>query len=635
MEQKLNWSPFIVKSHRINNYTHFIALLKLKQSKYKGYSYNAIDTSFSNVLGSTNETINLDSTIDGFLHQKLKEKCEDFEHQLIADFNGEIISKIKEIKNQNNQRVYANKIGNLKDIEQLFLSKPTQITFKDDLLFDMYLFINQKLEPLSFLQNAYYKYVLKFYNQNCNITKNDIKLDAKGDIKTNLDDRTLKNVVREFVKMRFNSEEYQIEIYESRYLWAEVFVLFRIGRTDLILDLLSEFEMFFEFMGQKFKTVFSSYLTGRKTSFSVNLRKEDKFKLFLFDLVDERAKSDGFVINTADDFIWLRLITKKDLKNDINNFESDKIKFMIAIFSRKYNKAIDILLKSDFGIIPKFFLLRELCLEQNLDQSCDDIRPVNVFDASNVIMKPLIRSRKVIDDSSSTASLTSMTDPSSINPIFLNFVFNIVTRLSTKEYKVKLIEMLKNHEDYYNIIPDYIIRFELFDILGNPSEKNITVEFSLDYKISSKVLEKLRERGDRTRMMQLYNIIDDLTMIQILKEACEEAILIDGDINTNIVEKYINIKTSRDSDDLVNVYNFYKFYKDPKISNLKQTILFDQNADLKSYKFIIERLFIRAVEIVKQENDKLMAKQLFKLCGILNLNEECAAKISKDLVLII
>ncbi|ELA42378.1 uncharacterized protein VICG_00476 [Vittaforma corneae ATCC 50505] len=436
--------------------------------------------------------------------------------------------------------------------------------------------------------------------------------------------------------MRFNGEEYRIEIYESRYLWAEAFTFFRIGRTDLLLSLLSEFEIFFEFMSQRFKTVFNGYLAGRKPNFVVNLKSDDKFKKFLFELADERAKSDGLVINTAEDYIWLRLVTKKNFKNDIEIFESDKIKFMISLFAKKYSKAIDILLKSDFGVIPKFFLLRELCLEQNLDQAGEEVHSTNVFDSSNLITRSQLRTRRLVEDSSSTVSLASISEqPFAISPIFLNFLFNIVTRLSTKEYKVKLIEMLKSHSEYYDVVPDYIIKFELFDILGKPSEKNTTVEFFLDYKLSSKVLQRLREMGDRNKIIQLYSIIDDLTMIQTLRDATEEAILIDGTVDQEIVEKYLKEKISKDSDELKNMYGFYKFVKNPSVSNLRQTVLFDQNIDMRPYKFVIEKLFAKAIETVRSANDKFMAKHLFKLCGALDLNEECASKVSKDLVLLI
>jgi hypothetical protein len=97
------------------------------------------------------------------------------------------------------------------------------------------------------------------------------------------------------------------------------------------------------------------------------------------------------------------------------------------------------------------------------------------------------------------------------------------------------------------------------------------------------------------------------------------------------VDRYLKKSTSRDNEDLKAIYGLYKFSKQPTVSNLKQTILFNQDTSLKSYKFVIEKVFPKAVD----ESDIMMAKQLFKLCGLLVLSEECSLKLSKDLILLI
>lgn len=589
--QKL--APFILKPIRVNNYTHLIALLKLKQSKYKDCTHGPVNTAFSKVLGTSKVTLDLNSIHDGFLHEKLRNKAEDFEKKLFSDLNTSIDKKIEEIKAENSQRAYANKIGNTKDVEELFFQRPSPASFRDEFLFDLYTFVNQKMEPRAFLQASYLRYVIRFMAQHRQPLDN---LDEES-----LDDTVLKNIVKQFVKLRFNSEEYSIEAYESRYLWAEAFVLLRIGRQDLVRELLSEYEIFFEFMAQKFKTAFTGYLSGKRPNFVLSHRHDDKFKRFLFELADDKAKSDGLVINTAEDYLWLRILSKKDIKKDVAQFESNKLKFMVALFAQDYSQAVDILLKSDFGIISKFFLLRELCVEQNLGQ-CSSV------------------TRRIEDESGT------------INPIFLNFLFNIVTRLTTKEHKVKLIEILKAHEEYYDVIPQYIIKFDLFDILGSPSENETTIEYSLDPKVSTKVLQRLRERGERNKIVKLYNIIDDVSMVQVLKETLEEAILIDDLVDQTLVEKYLKNKISKDSDELERVYGFYKFSKEPTIASLKQTVLFEQHLNFKAYKFVIEKIMPKAVEVVKGQGDRVMAKYLFRLCGTLDLNEECVSKASKDLV---
>lgn len=625
MEEQPKLAPFVLKPHRINNYTHLIALLKIKQKKYKDYTHPPVNTAFSNILGTYKDALDLDGVFEGFLHKKLTEKAVEFENQIHSDLLKSISNKIKEIKIENDQRLYSNKIGNLAECESLLFTKPTLLTFKDDLLFDLYLYINKKCTPITFLQQSFLKYMLKFSNEN-----NADNFDSEN----NLDSLSLKRIVKEFVKLRYNSEEYKIEVYESRYLWAEIFVFLRIGRSDLALEIINENEIYFEFMNSKFKSIFTGFLNGKKSNFAHNFRNEDKFKKFLYDLTEEKAKSDGLIISTVEDFLWLKLLLEKEIKNDISEFSNNKIKFMIALLSRKYMKAIDILLKSDFSIVPKFFLLRELCLEQSF--STTEIEPTNIFDISNSV-KPQMRSRVFLEDSSSTTSLMSMTEgnTSTIAPVFLNFLFNLVSKLSTKEHKVKLVEMLKNHPDYYNIVPNYVIKYELFDILGKSHESTSNIEYSLDDKVAAKVLSILKEKGDRSKIIQLHYLIDDVSMIQFLKEAVEEAILIDESLNINILEKYLKKKITKDSFDLENMYGFYKFYINPTTSNLKTSALFDQNINLKPYRFVIEKIFSKAVDVVKCENDQQMARYLFKLCGVLDLNEECSSKISRDLVSLI
>lgn len=622
--EKIHMAPFVVKPMRINNYTHLIALLKAKQAKYSDCTYGAANHSFSKALSPRKEALDLNSILDGFLHQKLKKRAEEYEDAVDADLSKSLASKIKELKSENDLKIHGSRIGDLRDVEGLLFLKPSASTFKDELLFDLYTFINRREEPLVFLERSYLKFIKKFF------TEDRIRgLDCRTESIECKDG--LKDLVREFVKMRFNREEFNIEVYESRYLWAEIFVLYRIGRIDLVKEMLSEFEIFFEFMAQKFRTVFLGFLSERKSNFIATVGNEDKFKKFLFDLADGRAKSDGHVIGTVEDYLWLKMVMGKEIRQEMDQFENNRIKFMISIFARKYNEAIDILLKSDFGIVSKFFLLRELCLEQSLDHVSAGSMPIAILGSAR---KNVARA---MEDGSSTISMDSAHSmaSSAINPIFLNFLFNVVSRLSTKEHKVKLIEMLKHHSEYYDIVPDYIIRYNLFDILGRQSGNASEIEFALDDRMASRVLQRLKESGDKQRLVQLHHLIDDLGMVRLLVEVVEEAILSEDAVDKAIVEKYLQKKVSADSERLRNIYNFYKFSKHPSSATLKATVIFDQDMDLEGYKFAIEKIFPMAVDVVKGENDKFMAKCLFRLCGLLALNEECVDRASKHLVMLI
>lgn len=593
-DDEIKLAPLVLKPTRINNYTHLIALMKMKQEKYSAYSHGPISTTFSRILGRAKENLDLDAVLDGFLHEKLVKHAERYEESTMKSLHELVDAKIKELKIENDQRVYANRIGNITDNEQHLLQKPTRSTFRDDLLFDIYTFINQKTEPLEFLQDSYLKYIAKFVSQS---SQEAIHLELTKKIP---DDADIKDIVKSFVKLRFSSEEYRIEVYETRSLWAELFVLLRIGRHDLAQELLSEYEMFFESAAQKFKSVFSGYLAGKRPGFVLNTRVQDRFKKFLFELVDEKAKSDGFVISTAEDYIWLRLLQKKSI--EILQFENPRVQFMVAIFLGNYRAAADVLLKADFGVVPKFFLLREICVEQSLLTDKDGI------------------------------SYMSKAEDQRISSTFLNFLFNIASRLTSAEHKVKLIEMLKGTNEYYNVIPQYVIKFELYDILGKLGSKETDVSFTLDSRISQEVLNRLKNSGNNSKLVKMHMIVDDLTMIQILKQAVEEAIMVGEQVDTNIVEKYEKANFSRECDELSAVYGFYKFDRSPSLATLRQTILVDKNVDMRPFKYVVEKIFTKAVEIAKNESDVLLAKHLFMLCGALDLNEECAARISRDLV---
>ena len=104
------------------------------------------------------DRLDLDSVFEGFLHKKLTEKALEFENQIYSDLLKSVSSKIKEIKSENDQKLYSTKIGNIAECEPLLFTKPSQLTFKDDLLFDLYQYINKKITPVSFLQQSFLKY---------------------------------------------------------------------------------------------------------------------------------------------------------------------------------------------------------------------------------------------------------------------------------------------------------------------------------------------------------------------------------------------------------------------------------------------------------------------------------------------
>lgn len=603
MAQSPPIAPLVLKPARINNYTHLIALLRLKQDKCKGCGYKQVNHDFAKVLGARAEGFNAEEIIEGFLHQKLRERYEQYAKEVSADFDKLVSRKIKEIKKENDQKIYSVKIGSIKDVEEALFNKPTKHAFKDELLYDLYVFLNEHATPMDFLHGSYLKYIKAFMSMQ----------KAAAQKEGHIDDNALMGLVAEFARLRFNREEFCIEAYEGRYLWAEVFVLFRIGRSDLVKQLLAEYEIFFEFMAQKFRTLFLDFLHKGASSFTFSIgQNEDRFKRFLFGLAEGKVRAEGTVICTVEDYLWMKMLVAQDpaprgVLQDLTQFENPKVAFMACLLTGKYKRSIDVLLKSDFSLVAKFFLLKELCLEQMLDAAENDDGSLGRG------AEGLLRT----------------------NPVFLNFMFSIVARMSTKEKKVKFIEMLKHHGNYYKVVPRYIIKYDLFDIVGRTAEAGNELEYYLDNELAACIIEELKAAGNKSKLVKLHRLIPDEMMVRLLIDTVEEGILIDEQVDAGIVENYIGRAETREAAKLAHLYRLYRFNTSPDIVSLRATIIFDSSADLSEYKFAIEKVLPSAIDVIKAEHDREMAKSVFKLCGMLDLNEECCSKASKELVALI
>lgn len=594
MAQNTLVSPFIVKPDRINNYTHLIALLKLKQAKYKRYAVHTPPSPFANVLGSEKDTFNIDNILEGFLHQKLLVRFEEYTKQSEKKVSDEIADKIKSVLKENDQIAYKVCVGNAKEVGDSLFSNPGWDSFKDWLLMDLWHCVCQRMKPLEFLHYAYFKHMQLF-------------MGASSPSEQSGSDTAVRQLVPEFVRKRFNCEEYALESYESRYLWAELFVLFRLGRVSLVRDLLSQYEIFFEFMAQKFRSCFLEYLDGRSSTLTFSLSKnDDKFKRFFFDLLAGHGGFDQAVISTAEDYIWARLLSAKgpsrgartEISSLAEQFSSPKIRFMALILAEEYDRAIDTLLKSDFALSAKFLFMREICLEQQLDVRSSGKQPNDLY---------------------------------TVNPLFFNFIFNIASQMVSEEHKVRLVEMLRPYPGYYEIVPRYIIKYGLQDILSG-SDPSGAVGYSLDAEITEKVVAELRSCGDKAALIRLCHILPEDSMGEVLMDALEEAILTDEPIDTAVVEKYISKLKTKKGSMVRELYGIYLFCASSSIGALRSSVLSTAGFDLARYRFVVEKVFPKAVDVVKIEKDREMAKHLFKICGVLDLSEDCCAKASSDLV---
>ncbi|KAI4291941.1 hypothetical protein PAPHI01_1215 [Pancytospora philotis] len=640
-------APFVLEPAVISNYTQLIALLRKKQLKYREFVCKTTNTALAGVLGERPETFDMGSVLDGFLHEKLMGKFKSFEGGVCADFDRLLNSKVQQIKKETEQKLYSVRIGDISEVEGLFFTEPTKVTFKEDMLFDLYLHLKRRGKPLDFLHRAYASYVAQFVRaQGIELSDPEaLQAGARGDA-------AFKEAVSAFVKLRFNREEFAIEAYEGRYLWAEVYVLYRAGRTDLVKQLLSEFDVFFELTAQKFRTMFVEHANGAILNFVPSLaQSEDKFKRFLFSMLDRSPQSDGAVINSVDDYLWMRLVqgqcSKKEIAKEFGNLENAKILFMVYILMKQYKWAIDVLLKSDFNVVAKFFLLRELCLEQNLgaEPSKDDC--VGGFrSASAPKAKPMLKHVAYTDDASSSSfSLESVhnapmagdpsTGLSAVNPVFLNFMFSIVAKMSLNENKVKLIEMLKNYGDYYAVVPYYIIKYELFNIVGRTSLSDSPLDFFLDSDLTGAVISALHQTQSKKKLIQLHKLMPSKAVVDLLIGIVEEGILVDEPVDTKIIEEYVGRTDIKGCTHLRELYAIYTFARQPTIANLRGTVVCSSNTDLLPYKFVIEKIMPRAIEVIRHEKDRELAKSVFRLGGTLDLNAGCCNRIAHELAVLI
>lgn len=558
--------PYLYKPPIINNVTHAIALLKIKQDKYKKYSVSYIPQKISLYTFNT-EKFCYEDIIQGVLDNKLIDKYNAMKKTILNEFDEQlekhIISKMKEIE----LMTFNINLG-LKTEEYLFVS-PSEVTFEDEFLYDIYVLLKNQHSPLVFLSFVYEKFITKFMKLT-ELTSNKVTIQNE------------KELIINFVKLKFNKTEFNISIYEERYLFAEVYVLLRLGRKADILILLDEFSYFFDHVHDNFGVNFSKFLNGKafETGSLISFT-DDRFKIFLNNLMYNKIVSDGYVISSVEDYIFTLLFCHRPLH--YKDYTNPKVQLLVCLFIKNYAEAARLCLKHNFSVVSKFFILFQLSNIENLIPS--DVK-----------------------DSSSNKDISA---------IFMNFFFAMIQKLKLLDSKIKLIETLQNNPKYEPFIPEYLTKYDLFDIIRSPC---------LNKNIFSQVVHLLKKKDDR-KLLKIIDLIDINTYGIVMENVFEQAILMDEQVK-------ININTIDDSlhKNLKILIDFYEFNLNPTPETLNKLCIFDKHQNLLKYKFIIEHIFKKIVNIIKKIRNHEMANVLFKLCGMLDLNSECSDLISSELV---
>ncbi|EQB60713.1 hypothetical protein NAPIS_ORF01727 [Vairimorpha apis BRL 01] len=133
-----------------------------------------------------------------------------------------------------------------------------------------------------FLGAEYFKYIERFLNENFS------QIDSKIEIK---------DKISKFVKLKYSQEEYKLEIYEGRYVFAELYICLRCGHIDILLNLLEEFGDFLDIIEPCFRKNFKSWIISKTTSPLINISsvREDRFRKILFSLMQEKKLNTRFI----------------------------------------------------------------------------------------------------------------------------------------------------------------------------------------------------------------------------------------------------------------------------------------------------------------------------------------------------
>lgn len=580
--------PFVLRNTRINNYSQVLTELKKIQKKNKRYITPYTKSSFCNILRERITDFNINQVVNGFVHQKLKEKQKCREKEIEKDFLKDIKLCIKEIKEENSMlTLTSNKIiGNVKEFEESFRDGPNDLLFNNNMLFDLFTFLSNTKpsgdfdQEIAYLGIEYFKYVERFLKEN--YTKYSASL------------RTLSDKVSMFVKLKFNREELHLDVFEDQYIFAEIYVYLRCGFSAPVYKVFDKHRSFFQSVDPDFKNHFTSWLVSKtKPPVPIKPKKdEDQFKSFLISLMQGEIPEDNSIISSVEDFLWVNLMCLEnssinELISKFDGYNSPKGLVLVYVLTKQYQKAMEYLLKTDVSVYPAYFLMQELAKKSEKKKS------------------------------------------------FVDFVFLVSSKFKDTENKAALISSLSDAVDnYYEIVPKMIVKLKMFDLLGAGGKKSLF----LDSQVNHEVIKLLKRSNDRKQLLYVHDVIEDTQLlIEILADVFVEGILTNTNIDqyVEIFEKINKIDKSKDVEKLRVLKMFYLFTKTPDLVTLKRTSLFSLNFKLIEVKYVVEKILRMACEVIKKSDDHEMAKKLFKIVGDLELSNECIKFINRELILYI
>lgn len=574
--------PSIIKS-----YKQFIYELKNIQKNYdkKIISKNRVESQIPSeilqkkikklqIKTTHEQEIDLDSIFDGYIEQKLFEKSEKWEYEIMNNFLKDFDILIKKLRK--NKNVESNTVNKIKMMDLNYLEENFEM--------DYYCFSNEYLacgfeflvckenreckSALDFLEIRYQKFIMNFLKE---FSKNSYDEIEEG--------------IEEYVKLRYNPVDYQIEMYDDRYLYAEIYTLIRCGLIESAQKLILKYKKFLQQNDPIFYKNILKHLKNKnfiqKTQKNENI---DKFKGFLCRLISnhDKKKSD-WIFTSIEDYLWFQFYqtneyyTTEDIIKNFLSF-SDSIQFLVSILCQNFKSATDILLKGDFSICEIFFLLKKI---------------IKVYFCPDLLIQ---------------------------------IIFIIASNFSNTENKYKIIQILKPilKNEYENIVSKKIIEYKLYDILGINTKIPIC-----EQSIIQKVGEILKQTDNKKIILKMYYLFDDTKfIINVLNKYIINQIINDQQVEFNeLINEYKSYdKLLRVLDEL----NRFRIKKD--FNSLRKTVFLNKEEYylLKEIPMVVEKMIDLVCDVVKNSKDGVVAREMFNLCVMLELSDDVCRKVCDD-----
>ncbi|KAM0688261.1 hypothetical protein COBT_000482 [Conglomerata obtusa] len=593
LEEKIRYLNLHVQEKR-NKSLDFISAYQQKKLIEKLEIVN-IDDEINAAISQIKQEKEIEDGMEGLIKMEGSEKIEqDIEINLKQISNKLNLNKFY-IKNEDEKiagpNIYEQNIFNSDLVGHLHTIMPDLSNFSNTFVADSFIFLSRNNNSIEFLQNQF-----------CNHIKETTKCDVID--------------IPYFTNIKYNNDTYDVENYHGRFLYAEIYVYFRIGDFLSIINILNEFSAYFN----QFKDAMFNFLDN-KTQLHFENDEKDFFKSILYKIMKNDKDGHSIIINTFEDWVWYQIVTQNDFKNKLSEIKSDSVKLFGYLLGYNWEYAIDILLKGDFNAYECYYILREINKRFKNQLESESVNKICINDVSSNIYK-----QKSYNDNRNKKNGNNELIKKDTNndSKFLHLVFMIVSKFKSIINKTYLIVSIKNliSTDVYNyLLPKLIVKHECYDIL------RVT---KFDNKINNVLCDILVKKNDRKKLLSFYFLFDNIAverlLIEEMKELCLYATNIDEiDYLNEIVNNINSLKANA-------IYKLLIFIIKKDEVSLRRSIFCNESFFDSDVKKICERIVFDACRVAKVVNDEELGGKIFTFLGKLDLTKEQLNMVNKELL---